>query len=127
MDMAVNSIANSGVARPLTGVDDQDRHKEITSDSPSRSSNSLPIYHYHGLATTQTQSPQNDETFESNESSQKENISASRVNGNDTTFDPTGAQAPPTYVLSRVAGLKMVESLKNHFMDTSTQSYTQTH
>jgi len=30
-------------------------------------------------------------------------------------------------LLSRVAGLKMVESLKTHFMDTSMQSYIQTH
>jgi hypothetical protein len=102
MDTDVNSVANSGVARPPIGVDSDDQDKETTPDSPSRCSNSLPIYHYHGLAATQTQSPQNDETFESNESSQKENIWASRVNGDDISFDPTSAQAPPSEPTIRV-------------------------
>jgi hypothetical protein len=94
MDTEVNLGAKSSAARSLMGMDDHGMHKDIPSDSPSRSSNSLPTYHFHGLAATQTQTPQNEETtFEINDSSQKENISGrSRVNGDDTSSDPDSAR-----------------------------------
>ncbi|KAH9483918.1 hypothetical protein JR316_0003396 [Psilocybe cubensis] len=49
---------------------------EISSDSitSSRNSNSLPHYHFHGLASTQTESQQQGEDEQANEGSQKENI-----------------------------------------------------
>ncbi|TFK42505.1 hypothetical protein BDQ12DRAFT_676322 [Crucibulum laeve] len=52
---------------------------DISSDS-SRNSNTLPHYHLHGLAETQTQSEdyQEQEVEELNEGSQKENIGATR-------------------------------------------------
>jgi len=53
---------------------------EISSDSlPSpRHSDSLPQYHFHGLAATQTQSQHYEQQQEVNEGSQKENIEAQR-------------------------------------------------
>lgn len=53
---------------------------EISSDSlpSSRTSNSLPQYHFHGLASTQTQSQHYGEEAGFNEGSQKENIDAGK-------------------------------------------------
>lgn len=53
---------------------------EISSDSlpPSRTSNPLPQYHFHGLASTQTQSQHYGEEEGVNEGSQKENIGAGK-------------------------------------------------
>ncbi|KIM49330.1 hypothetical protein M413DRAFT_438515 [Hebeloma cylindrosporum] len=53
---------------------------EISSDSlpSSRTSNSLPQYHFHGLASTQTQSQHYVEEEGLNEGSQKENIGAGK-------------------------------------------------
>jgi hypothetical protein len=95
MDTEVNSAAKSSVAASPIGVDDHGMDKDMPSDSPSRSINSLPIYHFHGLAATQTQTTQNEEaTFDTNESSQKENIGANgRANGDHTSGDPGGAKA----------------------------------
>lgn len=56
---------------------------DVTSESfgSSRHSNSLPTYHYHGLASTQTQTQTeaNDEDVEMQEGSQKENIQNNAV------------------------------------------------
>lgn len=101
-------VSPSEKARSSMGVDYQVMHKsEMPSDSPSRSFNSLPIYHFHGLAATQTQTSQNEETtFQRDESSQKENISArSTVDGDHTSCDPdhsTAFEAPPKVPTFRV-------------------------
>ncbi|PPQ93283.1 hypothetical protein CVT25_015281 [Psilocybe cyanescens] len=65
---------------------------EISSDSlpSSRTSNSLPHYHFHGLASTQTQSQHQGEDEQVNEGSQKENIGASKQ-----IKDPGRANASP--------------------------------
>ena len=47
-----------------------------TDSSPSRNSNSLPQYHFYGLASTQTQSQLHEEDVAIHEGSQKENIGA---------------------------------------------------
>ena len=53
---------------------------EVSSDSlpSSRASNPLPQYHFHGLASTQTQSQHYGEEEGVNEGSQKENIDAGK-------------------------------------------------
>jgi hypothetical protein len=48
--------------------------------SPSRNSNSLPQYHFYGLASTQTQSQLHDEDVAIHEGSQKENVGAAERN-----------------------------------------------
>ena len=55
---------------------------EISSDSfnSSRHSNHLPQYHFHGLASTQTQSQQAGDSEGLDGGSQKENIGANRPN-----------------------------------------------
>lgn len=55
---------------------------DISSDSlpSSRASHSIPQYHFHGLASTQTQSQHYEEEDEPQEGSQKENIGAAKVN-----------------------------------------------
>lgn len=109
MDTDVNSGAKSSVDRFPTGADDQGMHKDMPSASPSRNFNSLPVYHFHGLAVTQTQTSQSEETtFQLNESSQKENISTSarsRVNGDEASSDPDSSntiEAPPKVPRIRV-------------------------
>ena len=58
---------------------------EISSDSlPSRNSNSLPQYHFHGLASTQTQSQHYDDEEEPNNGSQKENIGTTSRSSKDS-------------------------------------------
>lgn len=50
---------------------------DVSSDSsPSRHSNSIPQYHFHGLASTQTQTQHYEEEQGVNEGSQKENFGA---------------------------------------------------
>jgi hypothetical protein len=48
--------------------------------SPSRNSNSLPQYHFYGLASTQTQTQLHEEDAAIHEGSQKENIGAAECN-----------------------------------------------
>lgn len=52
---------------------------EVDSFASSRQSNSLPTYHYHGLAPTQTQAQSNSEEVQVDEGSQKENIQTTHV------------------------------------------------
>lgn len=97
MDIQVSSRAKSGGRSIDLDSDDSGRHdsEDVPSDLPSRSSSSLPIYHFHGLAATQSQTQQNEEisTFGTDGSSQKENISAkSTVNGDHTSSDPGGVK-----------------------------------
>lgn len=72
--------------------------------SSSRHSNSLPTYHYHGLATTQTQtqSVAEEEEEEVQEGSQKENIGQSAQGSRQTPLvsrsmrtDPSPSKAAP--------------------------------
>ncbi|KAJ7109464.1 hypothetical protein C8R44DRAFT_802593 [Mycena epipterygia] len=58
-------------------VDEYDYYKDSSADSVN--SHSAPQYHYHGLASTQTQSQQcDDESNPNDEGSQKENAGSSR-------------------------------------------------
>ena len=109
MDTEVDPTEKASVARSAMGVDYHTIPKEMLSDSPSRSFNSLPTYHFHGLAATQTQTPQNeDTTFQNNESSQKENIIINvmdTVDGDHTSNDPDHSkafEAPPKVPTIRV-------------------------
>jgi len=73
---------------------------EISSDSlpSSRTPNSLPQYHFHGLASTQTQSQHYGEEEGFNEGSQKENIDAgksSKERANPQPIPRTNSPHPP--------------------------------
>jgi hypothetical protein len=69
--------------------------------SPSRNSNSLPRYHFYGLASTQTQSQLHEEDVAIHEGSQKENIGAAERNKDSgqsnslPIFRPPSPHAPP--------------------------------
>ncbi|KAF8163374.1 hypothetical protein B0H34DRAFT_764888 [Crassisporium funariophilum] len=71
---------------------------EISSDSlpSSRTSNSLPQYHFHGLASTQTQSQHHGEDEEVNEGSQKENIASLKSNKDAGQLNPSSISRPPS-------------------------------
>jgi hypothetical protein len=59
-------------------VDEPDVSKDLSSSDSMHSQRTMPHYHYHGLATTQTQSQQYDDEGTLNEGSQKENVNSSR-------------------------------------------------
>ncbi|KAF8212143.1 hypothetical protein K438DRAFT_1806042 [Mycena galopus ATCC 62051] len=60
-------------------VDEPDFSKDLSSSDSIHSPGSMPHYHYHGLATTQTQSQQYDDEGTLNDAgSQKENVNSSR-------------------------------------------------
>ncbi|KAF7363517.1 DNA repair protein crb2 [Mycena sanguinolenta] len=60
-------------------VDELDISKDLSSTDSIRSSRTMPHYHFHGLATTQTQSQQyDDEGTPHDAGSQKENVNATR-------------------------------------------------
>ncbi|KAJ6596981.1 hypothetical protein DFH09DRAFT_1133295 [Mycena vulgaris] len=77
-------------ARPVP-VDELDISKEVSSDSLN---NLAPQYHYHGLATTQTQSEQEDDSNLNDEGSQKENASFSREALFSSSKQVQGVQSP---------------------------------
>ena len=74
---------------------------DVTAESfaSSRHSNSLPTYHYHGLASTQTQTQTqvHDEDVEMQEGSQKENIQRTNaaVTPNESRQTPLAQKVPP--------------------------------
>ena len=61
--------------------------------SPSQNANSLPQYHFYGLAATQTQSQLHDDDVDMHEGFQKENIGATERNKN--LGRPPSPHAPP--------------------------------
>ncbi|KAJ7430719.1 hypothetical protein B0H11DRAFT_2134690 [Mycena galericulata] len=65
-----------GLEQNTLPVDEPDISKDSSSDSMN--SHPAPLYHYHGLATTQTQSQEYDDESDLNEESQKENVKSSR-------------------------------------------------
>lgn len=74
----------------------QNHHsKEVSSDSlpSSRTSHSIPQYHFHGLASTQTQSQHYGEDDEPEEGSQKENIGAMKPSKESPPLRPSSPQA----------------------------------
>ncbi|KDR81687.1 hypothetical protein GALMADRAFT_239810 [Galerina marginata CBS 339.88] len=73
---------------------------EVSSDSlpSSRTSGSIPQYHFHGLASTQSQTQQNGEEDEVNEGSQKENIASLRGRSN---LSPVSRSSSPHASSSR--------------------------
>ena len=72
------SPSKSGSTHNLRRRPQNQQPTDISADSlpSSRTSHSIPLYHFHGLASTQTQSQHYDEEDEPQEGSQKENIGA---------------------------------------------------
>ncbi|KAF8077869.1 hypothetical protein FPV67DRAFT_1662656 [Lyophyllum atratum] len=83
-------------------ADDSNMTKEATDSSPSRGSSSLPSYHFHGLAQTQTQHV--DDEVEAKEGSQKENIGTHKVLRREEREGPAQLHsAEPLVVHSRLS------------------------
>ncbi len=82
------SPSKSGSTHNLRRRPQNQQPTDISADSlpSSRTSHSIPLYHFHGLASTQTQSQHYDEEDEPQEGSQKENIGAVK----------TGKESPPS-------------------------------
>lgn len=69
----------------MTHEGDPSISKDISLDSspPRNANNAIPVYHFHGLASTQTQTHY-DEEIQPDEGSQKENIKTSKDSGRET-------------------------------------------
>lgn len=82
------SPSKSGSTHNLRRRPQNQQPNDISADSlpSSRTSHSIPQYHFHGLASTQTQSQHYGEEDEPQEGSQKENIGAVK----------TGKESPPS-------------------------------
>ncbi|KJA27104.1 hypothetical protein HYPSUDRAFT_35669 [Hypholoma sublateritium FD-334 SS-4] len=82
------SPSKSGSAHNLRRRPQNQQPNDISADSlpSSRTSHSIPQYHFHGLASTQTQSQHYGEDDEPQEGSQKENIGSVK----------TGKESPPS-------------------------------
>lgn len=90
-------------------------HNEISSDSlpSSRTSNSLPHYHFHGLASTQTQSQQQEGADVFNEGSQKENIGTSKPSQEQGRVNPPRPSSPPIASSSRAIPSKGSQTVQH--------------
>lgn len=85
LDLGVDSWTPKS-SRRITREDGPSISKDISSDSspPRNANNVIPVYDFHGLASTQTQTQHHDEEIQLDEGSQKENIKTSKSSGGET-------------------------------------------
>ncbi|KAF9464783.1 hypothetical protein BDZ94DRAFT_1320898 [Collybia nuda] len=92
LDPGADSWSPKG-SRQTVPKDRSSISKDASDSSPPRNTNiATPHYHFHGLASTQTQAQQHDDIIQPEGGSQKENITANKGNGEEA-FDAMGTRS----------------------------------